>query len=120
MPRTILIVEDSPTEMLMVRTALLSKGYRVITATSGEEGLEKARREHPELILLDVVLPGKNGFQICRDLKSSPDTQNMPVILLTSKSQMSDRFWGMRQGADAYLTKPWKAEELLATVAQHL
>jgi len=120
MPRTILIVEDSPTEMQMVRTALLSRGYHVITATSGEEGLEKVRREHPELILLDVVLPGRNGFQICRDLKSSPDTQNLPVILLTSKNQASDRFWGMKQGADAYLTKPWKAEELLATVAQHL
>ena len=116
---TILVVEDSPTEMQIVRTALQNKGYEVITATNGEEGLEKARRESPSLVVLDVVLPGRNGFQVCRDLKSSPDTKNVPVILLTSKTQDSDRFWGMKQGADAYLTKPWREEELLAIVARH-
>lgn len=116
---TILVVEDSPTEMQMVRAALQNKGYQVITATNGEEGLEKARNEMPSLVVLDVVLPGRNGFQVCRDLKSSPDTKNVPVILLTSKTQESDRFWGMKQGADAYLTKPWREDELLAVVARH-
>jgi len=116
---TILVVEDSPTEMQMVKTALQNKGYEVITAANGEEGLEKVRHQLPSLVVLDVVLPGRNGFQVCRDLKSSPDTKNVPVILLTSKTQESDRFWGMKQGADAYLTKPWREDELLAVVAKH-
>jgi twitching motility two-component system response regulator PilH len=120
MSRTILVVEDSPTEMQIVKNALQSRGYTVITAANGEEGIEKARRERPQLVVLDIILPGKNGYQVCRDLKSSPDTRDVPVIMLTSKNQESDRFWGMKQGADAYLTKPWREEELLATVARHL
>jgi len=120
MARKILVVEDSPTQMQMVKSALQGVGYNVITAFNGEEALEKAQRERPELVLLDVVLPGKNGFQICRALKTAADTKDIPVILLTSKDQTSDRFWGMRQGADLYLTKPWKADELLAAVARYL
>ncbi|HKX33412.1 MAG TPA: response regulator [Blastocatellia bacterium] len=118
MARTILVIEDSPTQMELVRTALLSGGYRVITAATGDEGLKKARKERPELVLLDVILPGKNGFQICRDLKSSPETKDLPVILLTIRDHASDRFWGMKQGADAYVTKPWKDEELLEAIAR--
>ncbi len=120
MSRTILIVEDSPTEMQIVKNALQSRGYNVITAANGEEGIEKAHRERPQLVVLDIILPGKNGYQVCRDLKSSPDTKDVPVIMLTSKSQESDRFWGLKQGADAYLIKPWREDELLATVARHL
>ncbi|MEW6209334.1 MAG: response regulator [Acidobacteriota bacterium] len=120
MSRTILVVEDSPTEMQIVKNALQSRGYNVITAANGEEGIEKAHKERPQLVVLDIILPGKNGYQVCRDLKSSPDTKDVPVIMLTSKSQESDRFWGMKQGADAYLTKPWREDELLATVARHL
>jgi twitching motility two-component system response regulator PilH len=120
MPKTILIVEDSPTQMQMVKAALQAEGYNVITAFSGDEGLEKARRERPGLVVLDVVLPGRNGFQICRDLKSSPDTRELPVILLTSRDQPSDRFWGMKQGADVYLTKPCKSTELLAAIARYI
>lgn len=120
MKKKILLVEDSPTQMLSVKTTLQAKGYQVITAESGEEGLEKARREHPELVVLDVILPGRNGFQICRDLKTSPETKQVPVILLTSKDQESDRFWGLKQGADEYLTKPCKESELLASVARQL
>ena len=116
----ILVVEDSPTQMQMIKSALQAVGYNVITAFNGEEALEKARRDHPELVLLDVVLPGKNGFQVCRALKSSTETRDIPVILLTSKDQTSDRFWGMKQGADLYLTKPWKADELLAAVARYM
>lgn len=118
--KTILVVEDSPTQMQSVKLALQAKGYHVITAETGEEGLEKARKELPELVLLDVILPGKNGFQICRDLKTSPETKEMPVILLTSKDQESDRFWGIRQGADEYLTKPCTESDLLASVARQL
>jgi DNA-binding response OmpR family regulator len=120
MTKKILVVEDSPTQMHMVKATLQARGYNVITAFNGEEGLEMVRREHPELVLLDVVLPGKNGFQICRTLKSSTETKHIPVIMLTSKNQSSDHFWGMKQGADMYLTKPWKADELLEAVARHL
>lgn len=118
--KTILVVEDSPTQMQSVKLALQAKGYHVITAETGEEGLEKARQELPELVVLDVILPGKNGFQVCRDLKTSPETKEMPVILLTSKDQESDRFWGIRQGADEYLTKPCTESDLLASVARQL
>jgi twitching motility two-component system response regulator PilH len=120
MAKTILVVEDSPTQMQMVKMVLQSGGYQVITAFSGDEGLEKARRERPGLVVLDVVLPGRNGFQICRDLKGSPDTKDLPIILLTSRDQASDRFWGMKQGADVYLTKPCNNAELLAAVARYL
>lgn len=120
MRKTILVVEDSPTQMQSVKLALQAKGYHVITAATGEEGLEKARQEMPELVVLDVILPGKNGFQVCRDLKTSPETKQMPVILLTSKDQESDRFWGIRQGADEYLTKPCNESDLLASVARQL
>lgn len=120
MAKTILVVEDSPTQMQMVKMALQAEGYQVITAFSGDEGLEKARRERPGLVVLDVILPGKNGFQICRDLKASPETKDLPIILLTSRDQASDRFWGMKQGADVYLTKPCNNAELLAAVAQYI
>lgn len=120
MARKILVVEDSPTQMQLVKDALQAKGYKVITAFNGEDGIEIAKKEHPELVLLDVVLPGKNGFQVCRSLKSSVDTKHIPVIMLTSKNQTSDHFWGMKQGADMYLTKPWKADELLEAIARHL
>ena len=118
MARTILVVEDSPTQMQAVKTALLNNGFRVLAATNGEDGVEMARNEKPELVVLDVILPGRNGFQICRDLKTSPDTKSMPIIMLTTKDQPSDRFWGMRQGADAYLLKPCNQDELLAAIAR--
>lgn len=117
---TILIVDDSPVHMKLTTNCLQTQGYRLVTAVDGEEAVVKAKSEKPDLIVLDVILPGQNGFQICRTLKTSPDTQNIPVILLTSKNQESDRFWGMRQGADAYLTKPFEETDLLETVAKHL
>ena len=116
----ILIVEDSQTDMRMVAAALQHTGHDIITATDGDEAIRKARNEHPSLVLLDVILPGKNGFQVCRDLKTSPETKHIPVIIITSKTQESDRFWGMKQGAVEYLTKPYADEELLAAVARHI
>lgn len=112
----ILVVDDSPTELRLVTAALQAKGYRIITAVDGEEALEKTVAEQPRLIVLDIVLPKKNGFQVCRQLKTSPDTKDVKVILLSSKSQDADRFWGLKQGADAYLTKPFQDEELLQNV----
>ncbi len=116
MSRTILVVDDSPTELKLVSNALLSSGYRVITASDGEEALTKAAAELPDIILLDVVLPRKNGFQVCRQLKTAPGTQGIKIVLLTSKTQDSDRFWGLKQGADGYMTKPFATAELLSVL----
>ncbi len=117
---TILVVDDSPTEMILIRTPLEKKGYRLLTAENGEEALLKAAKELPNLILLDVVMPKMNGFQVCRKLKNTQETKNIKVILLTSKGQESDRFWGMKQGADEYITKPFKDDELLDNVSKFL
>ncbi|QTA86798.1 response regulator [Desulfonema magnum] len=116
----ILIVEDSPTNLRLIKDLLKTKGYKVVTAIDGEEALEKAVSEHPRLMVLDIILPKKNGFQVCRQLKTSPDTQDIKIIMLTSKTQDSDRFWGLKQGADEYMTKPFDNNELLANVAKFL
>lgn len=116
----ILVVDDSPTELNLMTTPLKNKGYQIITAVDGEEALEKAEREHPDLIVLDVILPKKNGFQVCRQLKTAPKTQDIKILILTSKSQDSDRFWGLKQGADDYMTKPFAEEELVDNVAKLL
>ncbi len=112
----ILVVDDSPTELSLISAPLLAGGYEVITAHDGEEALLKAASERPDLILLDVVLPRQNGFQVCRILKRTPETSPIPVIMVTGKDQPSDRFWGMRQGADEYVTKPFLPEALVSSV----
>jgi twitching motility two-component system response regulator PilH len=118
--KKILVVDDSPTDLRLVSGPLAQKGYHVITASDGEEALEKANREQPDLVVIDVILPKKNGFQVCRQLKTSPETRAIKVMLLTSKDQDSDRFWGLKQGADNYMTKPFEDEALLSNVAQLL
>ena len=112
----ILVVEDSPTNLRMISTILQEHGYSIITAADGEEALAKTMQEQPQLVLLDIILPKKNGFQVCRQLKTSPETQNIRVLMLTSKSQDSDRYWGLKQGADGYMTKPFEEEALLAKI----
>ncbi len=116
----ILVVDDSPTDLALMTVPLESAGYQVITAVDGEEALEKAVREQPGLIVLDIILPKKNGFQVCRQLKTAPETQGIKIIMLTRKTQDSDRFWGLKQGADEYMAKPFDDEELLANVARLL
>lgn len=116
----IMIVEDSPTYLRKISESLQGSGYDIITAIDGEEALEKAVQESPNLIVLDVVLPKKNGFQVCRQLKTTPATQDIKILMMTSKSQDSDRFWGLKQGADDYMTKPYEDEELLANIAKLL
>ncbi len=118
--KTILCVDDSPTVLQSMATALSDVGYRVITATDGEEALVKALESAPDLVLLDVVLPKRNGFQVCRLLKKSPATQDIKVFLVSSKTQEADRYWGIRQGADAYLTKPFDSGDLVRIVEEHL
>jgi len=116
----ILIVEDSPTSMLQITTILQKRGYDLMCAVDGEEALQKAVVYVPNLIVLDVILPKKNGFQVCRQLKNTPGMQDIKILMLTSKTQQSDRFWGLKQGADDYMTKPFEANDLLMKVNELL
>ena len=116
----ILVVDDSPTDLSLISAPLLAGGFEVITAHDGDEAIAKAASERPDLILLDVVLPKQNGFQVCRTLKKSPESGHIPVIMLTGKNQPSDRFWGMRQGADEYVTKPFQPEALVQSIQRFL
>lgn len=118
MAKKILVVDDSPTELKLVVAKLQSTGYQIVTAANGEEAMQKATAEQPCLIVLDVVMPGKNGFQVCRSLKTNPATQSIKILMLTSKSGESDKFWGIKQGADGYLTKPFDESALLTEVAR--
>ena len=118
--RKVLIVDDSPTELKLITDVFNTPEYVVVTANDGEAGVEMAMAEKPELIILDVVMPKMNGFQACRKIKSTPGLENIPVILLTSKNQKSDEFWGKKQGADVYLTKPFKLDEVLEAVSSLL
>jgi DNA-binding response OmpR family regulator len=120
MAKTILMVEDSPTELKHMVAVLSSRGYTIVTAADGDEALAKAASTRPDVVLLDVILPKTNGFQVCRQLKHSPATKDIKVLLVTSKTQESDRFWGMKQGADGYLTKPYQADELTNMVERYL
>ncbi len=116
----ILVVDDSPTDLRLVTEALKGGGYRISTAVDGEEALVKAAAEQPDLIVLDIILPKKNGFQVCRQLKTAPGTKEIKIILLSSKSQDSDRFWGLKQGADDYMAKPFEDEELRTQISKLL
>lgn len=112
----ILIVDDSPTEIHVLSTILESNGYQIVTADSGESGVEVAKAELPDLILMDVVMPGLNGFQATRQLKKEPSTSHIPVVIVTTKDQETDKIWGMRQGAKDYLTKPVDEGNLINTI----
>jgi len=114
----ILVVDDSPTDLRIVSAHLQEAGYRIITAVDGEDAILKALAEKPNLIVLDVVMPKKNGFQTCRTLKTTEGTKSIPVVLLSSKHQESDKFWGMKQGADGYVVKPYETQLLLDTIAR--
>ena len=116
----ILVVEDSPTYLRQISALLQETGYQTIAAIDGEQALEKAIREEPDLIILDIILPKKNGFQVCRQLKTTPATRDIKIIMLTSKTLDSDRFWGLKQGADEYVTKPFVEQDLLANVTRLL
>ena len=109
----VLIVDDSPTDVHVMQRALEQGGYRTASAADGSEAIRKARELHPDLILMDIVMPGLNGFQATRELAADPETRTIPVIMVTSKSQESDRVWGLRQGAVDYLVKPVTSDQLL-------
>ena len=112
----ILLVDDSKTELHVLSELLTKKGYKVRTAENGEEALKRLQEEKPDLILMDVVMPGQNGFQLTRAITRDPEFANVPVIICTSKNQETDRVWGMRQGARDYVVKPVNPDELLAKI----
>ncbi|TNF07834.1 MAG: response regulator [Gammaproteobacteria bacterium] len=114
----ILIVDDSPTETHQLTGLLQKNGYEVLAAISGEDGLELAAREQPDAILMDIVLPGVNGFQTTRQLSKASETEHIPVIIVTTKDQDTDKVWGMRQGAKAYLTKPVSEKSLITVLKE--
>jgi twitching motility two-component system response regulator PilH len=109
----ILVADDSLAELQIIQQTLQSTGHSIVTVMDGEAA-------EFDLIILDVIMPKKNGFQVCRDIKTNDATKNVPVIMVTSKDQESDKFWGMKQGADEYLTKPFKPEDLLKTVKKYI
>ncbi|MEX5745027.1 PleD family two-component system response regulator [Massilia sp. X63] len=113
----ILIVDDSPTERFYLTDILTRAGYAVSTAVNGEEAIDKIRAERPQLILMDVVMPGANGFQVTRSIARDPELAAIPIIICSSKNQETDRIWGMRQGARDYLVKPVDPGLLLASIA---
>ncbi|HKY03182.1 MAG TPA: response regulator [Burkholderiales bacterium] len=113
----ILVVDDSPTDRQFMLETLAKQGYQVVTAESGEEAIIKAKSEMPDVILMDVVMPGLNGYQATRTITRDDATKHIPVIMCTSKNAETDKIWGMRQGAMDYLVKPVEAKQLLAKIA---
>jgi twitching motility two-component system response regulator PilH len=117
MPR-VLIVDDSPTETYKMETILKKYGYSVSKAENGEDGVAVAKKEQPDLVLMDVVMPGLNGFQATRQLSKTKETAHIPVIIVTTKDQPTDKLWGKRQGAKGYLVKPVDDAKLIDAIKQ--
>ena len=118
--KRVLVVDDSPTNRQALSDLLQREGYDVTTAVDGEDALEKIASERPPLIVLDIILPKMNGYQVLRQLRSDRETRHIKVILVSSKNQESDRFWGMKQGADDYIAKPYPDDTLLNAIARQL
>ncbi len=112
----ILIVDDSPTEAHILKGMLEKNGFEIETAENGTEGIERAKELKPDLILMDIVMPGLNGFQATRQLTKNPETADIPVIIVTTKDQETDRVWGLRQGAKDFLTKPVAEKTLMEKI----
>ena len=115
--KRVLVVDDSPTERHCLNEILTKAGYQVAFAFNGEEGVAKARSDKPDLIVMDVVMPGLNGFQACRSITQDEQTKQIPVILCTTKNQETDKIWALRQGAKAFVTKPVDGADLLKKIA---
>lgn len=117
---TVLIVDDSQTLRQMLSDLLQKNGIRVVEATNGVEAKEQIQASVPDLVITDLIMPQMNGYELCRWIKNEPTTQNLPVLICSTKSEEFDRYWGMKQGADAYITKPFHPPELIKTVKQLL
>jgi twitching motility two-component system response regulator PilH len=116
----ILVVDDSPTQQANLVRIIESRGHHAVVASNGMEGVEKARSEKPDLILMDVVMPELNGFQATRKITRDPELSHIPVILVTTKNQDTDKVWGERQGAAGYIVKPPREEDLIAKINELL
>jgi twitching motility two-component system response regulator PilH len=112
----ILIVDDSPSQLLGMKRIVEKLGHEIVTAEDGASGVEVAKSTMPDLILMDVVMPNLNGFQATRAISKEPSTANIPVVLVTTKDQETDKVWGMRQGAKAYITKPFTETQLIEVI----
>lgn len=116
----ILIAEDSATAALLLSKALAPLGHSITIAKDGAEAEEKLQADHPDLVILDIIMPKVNGFQLCRSIRSDPDMAALPIIIVTAMDRDSDRYWGLKQGADEYFIKPVSPETLTATVSRYL
>ncbi|NJL89718.1 MAG: response regulator [Coleofasciculaceae cyanobacterium SM2_1_6] len=116
----VLIVEDSLTQRELIAQLLKENGLEVYTAADGLEAIERIQRDPPDLVILDIILPKMNGYEICRKIKADVRTQNLAVIMCSAKKEEFDRYWGMKQGADAYISKPFLPQELVGTIKQLL
>lgn len=113
---TILVVDDIPSVRDLICDYLRKGGYQVLKAENGKEALEQALQKKPDVIITDIVMPEMNGFELCRSLKKNPLTEKLPIVLCTSKNQTIDKMWGLKQGADIYLTKPFTEEDIILAV----
>jgi two-component system, chemotaxis family, response regulator PixH len=113
---TVLVVEDTPSEMELMTKYLRESGYTVISTTDAKDALVKAEQNKPDVVVSDIVMTGMSGLELCRNLKKNPTTQKLPVVICSSKNQDLDRLWAMKQGANAYVTKPFTKEELIQAV----
>ncbi|MCA6506816.1 MAG: response regulator [Pseudanabaena sp. M135S2SP2A07QC] len=117
---TVLVVEDSVTQREMIEDLLKCSGLTVKTAGDGVEALEQMQGNCPDIVVMDIVMPRMNGYELCRRIKTDPKTERVPVVMCSSKGEEFDRYWGMKQGADAYIAKPFRPQELVGTVKQLL
>ncbi|MFS8781192.1 response regulator transcription factor [Synechococcus sp. W55.1] len=116
----VLVVEDSQSQREMISKLLQENGFEVMTVEDGVEAVEAVKQNKPDLIVLDIVMPRMNGYEVCRLLKADPLTQKTPIVMCSSKGEEFDRYWGIRQGADAYIAKPFQPRELVGTIKQLL
>ena len=116
----VLVVEDSVTQREMIEDLLKGSGLTVRTAGDGVEALEKMQGSCPDIVVMDIIMPRMNGYELCRRIKTDPKTKCVPVVMCSSKGEEFDRYWGMKQGADAYIAKPFQPQELVGTVRQLL
>lgn len=116
----VLVVEDSQPQREMISTLLQENGLKVTSASDGVEALEQIQQDCPDIIVLDIVMPRMNGYELCRRLKDNPKTKELPVVMCSTKGEEFDRYWGLRQGANAYIAKPFQKQELVATVKKLL
>jgi twitching motility two-component system response regulator PilH len=119
-PKNVLVVDDSKSEQRLIAALLGQLGLTVTLANCADEAMTQIAQQVPDLVVLDVVMPGLNGFELCRKIRANAATEKVPVILCSSKDQEFDRFWGLRQGATGYITKPFAPQELISTVQEHL